>query len=45
MKPHKPKPPPPKPNIIVILVDDLGVQEMPVVGNAFNETPNLNALA
>ena len=34
-----------RPNIIVILVDDLGWFEPECYGNTYNETPNVNALA
>lgn len=34
-----------KPNIIFILVDDLGYSELGCYGNQFNETPNLDRLA
>ncbi|MCX8038177.1 MAG: sulfatase [Candidatus Sumerlaeia bacterium] len=34
-----------KPNIIFILVDDLGWAELGCYGNRFNETPHLDALA
>ncbi len=33
------------PNIIFILVDDLGDHELSCAGNTFNETPHINALA
>ena len=33
------------PNIIFILVDDLGDQELACAGNPFNETPHIDALA
>jgi len=35
----------PRPNIIFILIDDLGWRELGVYGNRFNETPNLDRLA
>ncbi len=34
-----------KPNIIFVLVDDLGWRELGCYGNKFNETPNLDKLA
>jgi uncharacterized sulfatase len=34
-----------KPNIILILADDLGGMDLPVYGNKFNETPNIDQLA
>src|SRR5690606_19006634 len=34
-----------KPNIIFILADDLGWADLPVYGNPFNETPNIDKLA
>jgi arylsulfatase A len=34
-----------KPNIIFILADDLGWADLPVYGNHFNESPNLEKLA
>jgi len=34
-----------KPNIIFILIDDLGWAELGCYGNTFNETPNLDKLA
>lgn len=34
-----------KPNIIFLMVDDLGWGELNTYGNTFNETPNLNKLA
>jgi arylsulfatase A-like enzyme len=34
-----------RPNIIFIMVDDLGWAELGCYGNTFNETPNLNKLA
>ncbi|MEX2592956.1 MAG: sulfatase [Anditalea sp.] len=34
-----------KPNIIFILADDLGWADLPVYGNRFNESPNLDQLA
>ncbi len=36
---------PSKPNIIFILVDDLGSAELGSYGNKFNETPNIDKLA
>ena len=36
---------PEKPNIVFILADDLGWADLPVYGNAFNESPNLEKLA
>lgn len=36
---------PQRPNIIVILVDDLGWFEPECYGNTYNETPNIDALA
>jgi arabinoxylan arabinofuranohydrolase len=36
---------PVKPNIVFILADDLGWADLPVYGNAFNESPNLERLA
>ena len=35
----------PCPNIIFIMVDDMGWAELGCYGNTFNETPNLNKLA
>lgn len=34
-----------KPNIVFILVDDLGWSELGCYGNAFNDTPHIDALA
>ncbi len=34
-----------KPNIILILIDDLGYGELPVYGNTFNETPYIGQMA
>ena len=34
-----------KPNIVFILVDDLGWADLPVYGNQFNEAPNITKLA
>ncbi|MEQ1840223.1 MAG: sulfatase-like hydrolase/transferase, partial [Verrucomicrobiales bacterium] len=34
-----------KPNIVLILADDLGWADLPVYGNAFNETPAIDRLA
>lgn len=34
-----------KPNVIFILTDDLGYSELGCYGNAYNETPNIDALA
>src|SRR6478735_8779698 len=35
----------PKPNIVFILADDLGYQDLGAYGNPFNETPHLDSLA
>ena len=35
----------PKPNILFILVDDLGLKDLSVEGSAFYETPNVDRLA
>ncbi len=34
-----------RPNIIFIMADDLGGRDLPVYGNRFNETPNIDKLA
>ena len=34
-----------RPNIVMILADDLGGRDLPVYGNMFNETPNIDKLA
>ena len=34
-----------KPNIVVVLIDDLGYGELPAYGNTFNETPYIDQLA
>jgi len=34
-----------KPNVILILIDDLGYSELGCYGNKFNETPNIDKLA
>jgi arylsulfatase A len=34
-----------KPNIVFILLDDMGWSDLPCYGNAFHETPNINRLA
>jgi len=34
-----------QPNIIMIMADDLGGRDLPVYGNTFNETPNIDLLA
>ena len=34
-----------KPNILFILVDDLGIHDLGVTGSAYYETPNIDALA
>ena len=34
-----------RPNIILFLADDLGARDLPVYGNKFNETPNIDKLA
>ncbi len=34
-----------KPNIVVVLIDDLGYGELPTYGNTFNETPYMDQLA
>ncbi|HEY5391671.1 MAG TPA: hypothetical protein VIJ57_06125 [Hanamia sp.] len=36
---------PAKPNIIFILVDDMGWKDLGVYGSTFNESPNLDKLA
>ena len=33
-----------RPNIILIMADDLGGRDLPVYGNRFNETPNIDRL-
>ena len=35
----------PPPNIVFILIDDLGWADLPVQGHAFHETPNIDRLA
>lgn len=37
--------PPPKPNIILIVVDDLGWRDLGFMGSSFYETPHIDALA
>lgn len=34
-----------RPNIVMIMADDLGGRDLPVYGNRFNETPNIDKLA
>ena len=34
-----------KPNIVFIMADDLGLYDLPIYGNPFNESPNLSKLA
>ena len=34
-----------RPNIILVMVDDLGGRDLAVYGNRFNETPNIDSLA
>ncbi|HEY9846713.1 MAG TPA: sulfatase-like hydrolase/transferase, partial [Candidatus Caenarcaniphilales bacterium] len=34
-----------RPNIIFILIDDMGWRELGAYGNRFNETPNIDRLA
>lgn len=34
-----------RPNIIIIMVDDLGGRDLPAYGNQFNEAPNIDRLA
>ena len=34
-----------RPNIVMIMADDLGGRDLPVYGNRFNETPNIDRLA
>lgn len=36
---------PPKPNIIFILVDDLGIKDLSCMGSNFYETPNIDKIA
>ena len=43
--PSRKVPPTGSPNIIFILVDDLGDHELSCTGNPFNETPHIDALA
>ena len=38
-------PMPPKPNILFILVDDYGIQDVGIEGSTFYETPHIDALA
>jgi len=33
------------PNIVLVMIDDLGGRDLPVYGNRFNETPNIDKLA
>ncbi|HKL20814.1 MAG TPA: sulfatase-like hydrolase/transferase, partial [Tichowtungia sp.] len=35
----------PKPNVLFILVDDLGIQDLGIEGSTFYETPNVDKLA
>ena len=34
-----------QPNVVFILIDDLGGRDLPVYGNRFNEAPNIDRLA
>ena len=34
-----------RPNIVLVMADDLGGRDLPVYGNRFNETPNIDELA
>jgi arylsulfatase A-like enzyme len=40
-----PKKGPTRPNILIILIDDMGVHQVGCYGNTFNETPHLDRLA
>lgn len=42
---HRPNVAPPRPNIVFILADDLGYNDLRCYGNPFNETPHLDSLA
>lgn len=41
----EPPPPAPKPNVIFILIDDLGYHDLGCYGSTFYETPNIDKLA
>ena len=34
-----------RPNIVMVMADDLGGRDLPLYGNKFNESPNINKLA
>lgn len=40
-----PPPPPPQPNIVFILIDDMGWKDLAAYGSEFYETPNLDRLS
>ena len=44
-KPAVPDSPARPPNIVFILIDDLGWADLPAYGNAFHETPHIDRLA